>query len=736
MKNRLVTTSDRTQFGLIAWLEQTRVVLPLKGVECRFGVCGELLRVEIDQIFHQNTLQPLDCLYTFPLPAGAAVYRCEMHVNDRVIRARVEELERARKIAREKKQAGHRTALVEMERENLFTFSLGNLQPGDLIVVRFAYFQTLARLQDWTSFQVPFCPGIRYIPGQPLLRAPRGKGVADDTDQVPDASRISPPRIDQLHPDAAYLSIRGTVENPAGLIRDLSSATHPVWIHDREKSFEVRIADGDAASDRDFVLRWTEAVATELSPVGWRVAEDKKQFALVRLHGPTDAAVSDEVDVYFLLDRSGSMAGVKWNKTAQAFREFVKGLGPKNRVWLTLFESGYRDFAEKPLPAADVLKDSTVQRLELLGTGGGTELLPALTHVVSKVAEHSHGRTAVLVLITDGQVGNEREILAALRQQPSLRVHTFGIDTAVNDAFLKQMAAQQHGTCCLVTPRDDIVGTVARLGQRLQRPVLTNLRVEGDWELAAEKIPDLHAGDIVSVILRGPVLAQEIRITGNLPNGTPQRYCFTFEARPEPALRLLWAKRRIDDCLAKGDAQAAIRLAKEHNLICEGTAFIAWDDAEKVAVSLREIYQPALEPKVMMDACFAVASMNSSLPPQLAAGKVSVSAPGAEPLASDEMELQDVLGEIRRDPVLFAPLTEQLFTVLCEWATSNVEERRLRLQAVNDLLARLRAAVLEESARSQVVQEWLERHLKPEERFYRRALEALHRREVGRNSSL
>src|SRR5919198_1867079 len=137
------TTSSRTQSGLIAWLEQTRVCLPLKGVECRFAVCGDLLDVQIDQIFHQDNSQPLDCLYTFPLPGGAAVYRCEMHIHDRVIRARVEEQWRAREMARQKKAAGYRTALVEMERENLFTLSLGNVQPQDVVMVRLAYFQTL-----------------------------------------------------------------------------------------------------------------------------------------------------------------------------------------------------------------------------------------------------------------------------------------------------------------------------------------------------------------------------------------------------------------------------------------------------------------------------------------------------------------------------------------------------------------------------------------------------------------
>src|SRR5262245_557225 len=169
------TEPERSAFGLLAWLESTRVMLPLKGIECSFNVCGEVVNVELDQIFEQNNSQPLDCLYTFPLPAAAAVYRCEMHINGRVVRARVQEREAARKIAAEKKAEGRRTALVEMERDNLFTLALGNVQPGDLVVIRFAYFETLTRLADWTSFNIPFCPGIRYIPGKPLLRVPLGR---------------------------------------------------------------------------------------------------------------------------------------------------------------------------------------------------------------------------------------------------------------------------------------------------------------------------------------------------------------------------------------------------------------------------------------------------------------------------------------------------------------------------------------------------------------------------------
>jgi Ca-activated chloride channel homolog len=119
-----------------------------------------------------------------------------MIVNGRTIRAKVVEQEAARRIARQKKAEGRRTALVEMERGNLFTLSLGNVQPDDIIVIRFAYVEELDAWKDELALQIPFNPGVRYVPGEPLLRLNSGRGAVDDTDQVPDASRLSPPRID------------------------------------------------------------------------------------------------------------------------------------------------------------------------------------------------------------------------------------------------------------------------------------------------------------------------------------------------------------------------------------------------------------------------------------------------------------------------------------------------------------------------------------------------------------
>ncbi len=602
-------------FGLISQLANTRVTLPLIHIETRFRVTGEFATVEMDQVFEQTARESLDVSYTFPLPGDAAVYRCEMIVNGRVIRAQVMETQEARRTVAEKKAAGQRTALAEMDRENLFTLQLGNTTPGDQIIIRFAYFEKLERLGGSDmSLRLPFCPGIRYIPGQPLLRKNHGLGSVDDTDQVPDASRLSPPRISAAHSDAATLYLHGSLDADEVTLRTLSSPTHPAVVRPANALLEVELTGEQHMPDRDFVLRWEESATAAAKPKTW-VSQHRDpadgmdyRYALLQLRAPLAedvAAAADDFaqDIYFLLDRSGSMAGGNWAQAAIALQAFVRQLGAHDRVWLTCFDDGYQDFSEAPMLRDAMLADPGFQKLAQLGTGGGTQLLPALNHVLRARAAHSLQRSARLILITDGQVGNEQAVLALMRQpeQSGLPVHCFGIDSAVNDAFLKNLARITGGRCALMTPQDDIPAAVEKLAHTLRRPVLTHLHLEGNGLTPTETValPDLCAGEVLlrPIRLRAD-LAQTAQLIGTLPDGSSHRINYDLsEAQPdlENAMpRLLWAHRRIRHLLDSNRQPEAIQLAIAHNLTCRGASFVAWDDAEKVPLATREVYQPSL----------------------------------------------------------------------------------------------------------------------------------------------
>ncbi|MGB8168151.1 MAG: VIT domain-containing protein [Chthoniobacteraceae bacterium] len=706
-------------FGLVAWLEQTKITLPLKGVECRFDVTAGVASVEIDQIFHQSHAQPLDCTYTFPLPSGAAVYRCEMHVNGRVIRAKVEAKEDARRIFVEQTAAGHRAALVEAERDNLFTLSLGNLQPQDVVVIRFAYFQTLERIAAQQRLRIPVCPGVRYIPGKPLLRSLSGRGTVDDTDQVPDASRLTPPRIDALHPDAAYFAAEGAIASADVAGGTLSSPTHRLLVHAATEVYDVALATGGAVPDRDLVVAWEEPQEAKLAPRAWTFWDGGETFALVQLRAPAQVGVSDsfEQDVYFLVDRSGSMEGSKWTKTCAALTGFVKVLGARDRVWITLFESSFLDFAEAPLPAPRVLKDRAFVRLVERGVAGGTEVLPAAQHVLAKIAEHSPERPATVIFVTDGQVGNEAEILACFARHPAVTVHVFGIDTAVNDAFLQRLARQHGGDCWLQTPNDDIAATVAGLGDRLRRPVLTQLTANHGWELATSRLPNLYAGQVIDLAFRRGTPAP-LEISGVLGSG--ERYQFPLTPVPthNAALKLLWARQRIETLIASGASAPALALAKQHNLLCEGAAFVVWDEAENVMIARREIIQPAFAPAVLAQehvACFRVASPRSERRASSGSG-VSLdhlrrmcemptrsTRPNDPPAKAADPDLGAEL--------LRAGLDEPLASALAAWADAKWLKRRARRLALTKLILWLGTPAFDRAMKAQLCRAFISREL-------------------------
>jgi Ca-activated chloride channel family protein len=582
-------------FGLIAWLEQTQIHLPLKAIECRFEASGAAADVQIDQIFHQSAGRPLDVTYSFPLPSKAAAYRCEMIVNGRTIRAKVVEQATAREIARQKKAEGRRTALVEMERGNLFTLSLGNVQPDDIIVIRFAYVEELDAWKDELALQIPFNPSVRYVPGLPLLRVNSGRGAVDDTDQVPDASRVSPPRIGQMHRDAARISLSGRLDGCDVDLSSISSPTHPTAVRPTDNSFEIFLPINVAVPDRDFVLRWRRTSRPDLQAIAWMSSDREETYALIQLTAPDDVPTDREgSDLYFLVDRSGSMAGEKWAKTADALTAFVKAVTQHDRVWITFFESGYRDFAEKPLGRDALLRNPNFQSLAELGTGDGTELLPALRHVLGIRQRFSARRRSHIILITDGQVANEEAVLKAVSGE-TVPVHCFGIDHAVNEAFLRQLSGQQRGTSVFLTPNDDLVRPVAILGSRLSRPVFTHLAFERDWELAGAELPDIYAGQVAFAPVRTKGNRWDLKITGQGGAGRPLTVQLHAQAAKTDLPKLIWMKRRIESLLQGGKVKEAIALAEKANLVCRGAAFIAWDEAEEVAIAQDEVYQPSLE---------------------------------------------------------------------------------------------------------------------------------------------
>ena len=307
--------------------------LPLESVQLRARVVDRVAEVTVEQKFGNPFRETIEAVYVFPLAGGSAVSRFEMQIGKRVVRGRIEERAEARRQYAQALEQSKRAALLEQERDDVFTVQVGNVTPGDAVVVRLTYSERLPFFEDGrTELRLPLVVAPRYVGGEELPREQAGHGVVPDTTTVPDASRITPPRL--VPGFDAKVSLGVEVELFGGF-SDLACSQHAVSTSSGPESARVMLSREREPLDRDFVLRWRiagERVKSQLLAHGG--------FALLSVVPPArQGFLGVARDVVFVLDRSGSMQGPKMASAARACASLLRTLGPRDRFSLQAFDN-------------------------------------------------------------------------------------------------------------------------------------------------------------------------------------------------------------------------------------------------------------------------------------------------------------------------------------------------------------------------------------------------------------
>lgn len=412
---------------------------------------------------------------------------------------------------------------------------------------------------------------------------------------------MTPPVLPPGLRTGASLNIRVEFEGE-GLEPDhLACTQHAITSSTQEGRLVVELARGGELLDRDFILRFRlaghEARAVLLADPG---------HFLLTLVPPRESPPGMPRDVVILLDRSGSMAGAKFQSAKAAVARFLALLDPGDRFSLITFSSDVQSFEKGRL--LDVSKAlRACEWLSGIQADGGTEVLNPFRQAMKRPA--GRDRILCVVLITDGEVGNEAEVLRAA-QLGSLhaRLYTLGIDTAVNDAFLRRLAEIGRGTCELVTPGEKLDKALERLASETGRPLLMDvelrdrgLGVEKD-SLAPERAPDLFAARPCEVLGRKTGQG-ELEVTARKADGSSWSQSLSATATDSPALPLVWARERVtalEDRIRMREGEPEVlereilKIALEYGILTRFTAFVLVDRSEVANPTCRnlEVVQP------------------------------------------------------------------------------------------------------------------------------------------------
>src|SRR5262245_11709000 len=165
--------------------------VPLLGVALGGEVFGAHARVVLRQRYKNRESKPIEAVYTFPIPSDATLTGFAMECDGRRIEADVKEREEAFAVYDAAVSKGHGAALLEQDRPNVFTASVGNLLPDEETIVEVTFLQKLTADEGALRLMIPTLVAPRYIPGTPAGDR-TGHGAADPTNVVPDADRITP----------------------------------------------------------------------------------------------------------------------------------------------------------------------------------------------------------------------------------------------------------------------------------------------------------------------------------------------------------------------------------------------------------------------------------------------------------------------------------------------------------------------------------------------------------------
>ncbi|MEV5746197.1 VIT domain-containing protein [Actinoallomurus sp. NPDC052308] len=560
-------------------LRTERGNLPLESVDIRAAVTGLSARVTMTQDFQNPFDVPLEATYVFPLPDRAAVTGMRMEAADRIVEGVLKERGQAREDYAAALAAGQRAALAEEERPDVFTMSVGNIPPGERVTVRLTLSQPLPYEDGEATLRFPLVVAPRYIPGTPLDGPPVGAGTRSDTDAVPDASRISPPVLLPGFPYPVRLSLSVDVD-PAGLSLDgVRSSLHTVTTDGRT----LRLEPGERL-DRDFVLRLRYDAGASCAVSG--------ETFTVTVLPPAGPAVPRPRDVVILLDRSGSMMGWKMVAARRAAARIVDTLRGGTEGGDRFAVLSFDHEIERALPgelsaATSRARYRAVEHLARLEARGGTEMLRPLEEAVALLSGDGD-RDRIIVLVTDGQVGNEDQILGRLSLD-GIRVHTIGIDQAVNAGFLGRLAAAGAGRCELVESEDRLDEVMDHVHRRIATPAVTGVSLEMPTAVPGTQAParpgDLFPG--VPLVVRGRCTAPgPVTLRGVAADGSPWEQRLEPVATENPAATAIWARahlRELEDHYSSGvaaahpDVERIIDTSLRYGVLCRFTAFVAVD---------------------------------------------------------------------------------------------------------------------------------------------------------------
>lgn len=530
--------------------------LALKKVKITGDVIGKFGVFEIEQLYKNNTKDVLEVGYTFPIVETATVVGFEINVGDKILKGKCKEKGEAKKEYQKNIVKGNSAYMMEQESDNIFKISVGKIDKGEEVKIK-----------------------IQYIDKFEII---------DDTIQILMPTLVTPRYKSKITEKLIYGKVDYTIDfniniNKTINIKDINSPSHKINIINEEKIDRVEVLNYDLSKDFKLNIKLKNELSS--NAITSKTRDGKDMIYLSFMPEVLDSYEDNEKEYLFIIDVSGSMAGEKLVETKRAVIECLKQLDMGDKFNIIPFETEFEAMNVKSIEYNEENMIKAEKYINALKPLGGTEILAPI-----KFALYEKNIDKTILLFTDGQVGNEDEIIRFVENNVNKsRIFPFGIDTNVNSSFIKQLAKVGNGKAELIHPKEKIDDKIIRTFSRIQTPLIEEIKIDYGKNKVIDEIREekcLFNYEFYNVFAKIEKLEDDIQLKGKILD---KEYIWKIKRENiqsiDVDLEILFAKQemeRLEEYIRNTDENERIEnykdmiieISEKYNINSKYTSFI------------------------------------------------------------------------------------------------------------------------------------------------------------------
>ncbi len=417
---------------------------------------------------------------------------------------------------------GRTAGLLETRDSELFSYSL-NFKPNQSIIVRLTYEQALTRTLGEYEY-------LQYLRSNHEVK---DLSVSVDIKSSTNVLRVETPGFE-------------------------SDVTYP-----HANSAQVRYtANTLPKQDMRVIFK------TDNTPLNGNMLfyEDNGQGYFMHIFSPTAEEIGTtplNKDIIFVIDKSGSMEGLKIEQVKTAFSQIIGDLSEGDRFNVVFFDTEIKPHSNEILIANNVNKDKAVATVASVTAHGGTNINSALTTSLGMFYNGSEN-VPIIVFLTDGMptegvtstAAIRDNVLQANKANASIFTIAFGEEDDYDFDFLQALSLENRGTVVYFEPTSEAAAGISGFYETISTPLVSNLKFSYDGKVSQTVLTgrdNLFVGsEVISLGKYDPNTASiTARVDGNTRNGK-HTFEHKFAAQPNDTnnfVARLWAYNTITNRL-------------------------------------------------------------------------------------------------------------------------------------------------------------------------------------------